>query len=287
MTNEDLPEAEKVRIASDFLLNSPPGEFNDVFNDVRMLLNNDTLLEKGCAPAVAQYNKDQFVPVKVEGADAPTLITPFNELPDGRFVDPKSKKVFKYDHLRKEAVDVHPAGAEIDEKLEPWRKALQNEVDAYIDEHFHRSGVGTVFTHNGSIILCMESHLFQPKNYWNGRWRSEWRIPGFDGKTATADVYGLVRIHVHYYEDGNVQLLSNKNVHLKVQLTGDREKSAKDILKAIFEAENAYQCAVQENYGTMAESTFKTLRRQLPITRSKLDWSKLQSYRIAQDISKE
>lgn len=92
-------------------------------------------------------------------------------------------------------------------------------MDAYIDEHFHRSGVGTVFTHNGSIILCMESHLFQPKNYWNGRWRSEWRIPGFDGKTATADVYGLVRIHVHYYEDGNVQLLSNKNVHLKVQLT--------------------------------------------------------------------
>lgn len=44
---------------------------------------------------------------------------------------------------------------------------------------------------------------------------------------------------------------------------------------------------MQENYGTMAESTFKTLRRQLPITRSKLDWSKLQSYRIAQDISKE
>jgi capping protein (actin filament) muscle Z-line, alpha len=53
------------------------------------------------------------------------LITQYNELPDGRFFDPKTKKVFRYDHLRKEASDFQPAHGEIEEKLEPWRKALQ------------------------------------------------------------------------------------------------------------------------------------------------------------------
>jgi capping protein (actin filament) muscle Z-line, alpha len=56
---------------SEFLIQSPPGEFNEVFNDVRTLLSDDTLLERGCLDAVKKYNKAQFVPVKVEGAEQP------------------------------------------------------------------------------------------------------------------------------------------------------------------------------------------------------------------------
>lgn len=73
--DENLLESDKkkIRISSQFLLQSPPGEFNEVFNDIRVLLNNDIFLEKGCAKAIVEYNKNQFVPVKVDGGEAPVI----------------------------------------------------------------------------------------------------------------------------------------------------------------------------------------------------------------------
>ena len=283
MSDIEAGDMEKVKIASLFLLQSPPGEFHEVFNDVRVLLNNDHLLERGCAKAISDYNKEQFIPVKIEGVEAPTLITQFNELQDGRFIDPKSRKVFKYDHLRKDATDIQPASVnDINEKPDSWRKALQNELDEYIQEHFSRTGVATVFVSKNSLVLCIESHQFQPKNYWNGRWRSEWHIPFYEH--GNHEITGKIRLQIHYYEDGNVQLISHKDLKIDVKVTNDMVSSAKEIVRLICEAETAYQSSIQESYNVMSDTTFKALRRQLPITRSKIDWIKLQSYRVVQDI---
>lgn len=275
--DEEISDKDKVKIVSDFILHAPPGEFNEVFNDVRVLLGNDTLLKEGASGAFAKYNQDQFTPCTLEGTGDKTLITAHGLQPDGRYLDPRSKQTFAFDHLRKEATALAPAPA--DEDAESLRAEFERVATEYTSEHYP-SGVCSVYAKKDTIIVCIEDHKFQPKNFWNGRWRSQWT---FNKRTGAAQ--GLLRVQVHYYEDGNVQLSSEKTVDIEVPVSDDAA-TAKKFVKMVTDAEQEYQSAISANYVTMSDTTFKALRRALPITRTKVEWTKILNYKLGKELAK-
>lgn len=114
-----------------------------------------------------------------------------------RFYDPRTKQSFKYDHLRKEASDYQPY--EPDTLAEPWRSALDIEALAYTANHY-RHGISSVFgrSQNGQITLniSIEDHQFQPKNFWNGRWRSQWHATFTPGSGSACELKGVLKAQV-------------------------------------------------------------------------------------------
>lgn len=111
----------------------------------------------------------------------------------------------------------------------------------------------------------------------NGRFRAIYTLTVNSSSTT---ISGQIKVDVHYYEDGNVALNTNKPVNLSVQSV-----DASAIISRIAAAERDYQEELNRAFVSTAEGVFKGLRRQLPITRQKVEWEKVGGYRLGQDIA--
>ncbi|ORY96121.1 F-actin capping protein alpha-1 subunit [Syncephalastrum racemosum] len=272
---------EKVRIASDFLLASPPGEVNDVFNDVRTLIDNDEALQEGILTALEQYNTEQLITVKLPGSDQEVIVSSHGKTNDDRYLDPRSKQTFRFDHMRLTASEVLADDSEKDSELDQLRSLLESEATKYVNDHYP-DGVCTVYASAQKLVIAIVDNKFNPSNYWNGRWRATW---SYD--TQSGGLEGVVQVNVHYYEDGNVQLNSQKKAEATVSSEGDQEKVVTAVVKEIAAAERKYQAALNDSYSDLAEDTFKGLRRTLPMTRNKLDWNKVLNYKIGSELAQK
>ncbi|KAL8936143.1 MAG: hypothetical protein Q9211_004325, partial [Gyalolechia sp. 1 TL-2023] len=89
--------------------------------------------------------------------------------------------------------------------------------------------------------------------------------------------------------DGNVRLTTRKDIK-EVQLddgsspgTGHSALAA-EVLRKVEGLERRYQEDLNRGFAALSEGEFKGLRRQLPVTRQKVEWEKVGGYRLGQDI---
>ena len=88
-------------------------------------------------------------------------------------------------------------------------------------------------------------------------------------------------MNVHYYEDGNVSLNNTKPVSISLPSISP----ADGVIRRIATVEREHQQELSEAFNRLAEGAFKGLRRQLPITRQKVEWEKVGGYRLGKAIS--
>jgi capping protein alpha len=159
--------------------------------------------------------------------------------------------------------------------LTPHSKSLTKSLSTHASEHYPRSSHGVYPTSSDNAVAILTvANKYSPTNYWNGRWRSSYIYTPSSGSLT-----GTISVDVHYYEDGNVRLQTKKDVSVNVGAG-----NASEAVKVIAKEEKRYQEDLNKAFASLSEGAFKALRRQLPITRQKIEWEKISGYRLGQDI---
>ncbi|KKY24401.1 putative f-actin-capping protein subunit alpha [Phaeomoniella chlamydospora] len=262
-------------IASAFIKGAPPGELGDVVADLKTLTSDSNLaLIQSLKPAFQSYNEDQLTTIKLPGSSQSVLISKYNRLGDGKYFDVESNSSWDFDHITQKASNVQSYTD--DSPNSDLIKSLSKSLSSYASEHYPAStyGVYPDSSSSGSIAILLVANKYSPNNFWNGRWRS---IYTFDPSSSTLS--GTLQVHIHYYEDGNVALTTNKPVSISVS-----SPSAPEILRKIAATEKQYQEELNKEFVKMNDSSFKALRRQLPVTRQKVEWEKVGGYKLGSDL---
>ncbi|KAL7053043.1 hypothetical protein AAHC03_026278 [Spirometra sp. Aus1] len=172
-------------------------------------------------------------------------------------------------------------------ELEPWRQALEDKLTAYITEKFPTGAVSVFapFSEKPSMIyIFIEGNI--RKQFSSGRWRSSWVIEfPKNYKGSNLNVTGDVKVQTHIFEQGNVQLMSSKKHAFEV-VAASPEALACDVTSKIAEFDTDYQTALGLSLDSLSSNAFKALRRQLPMTRAKVEWNKIAAYQVGAEISR-
>lgn len=280
--DEASPE-QKLAIARFFVLSSPPGQVDEVLADVAKLVGDESILTNDAILSMLrQYNTDHFT--QIEAGASKFLVTEYGKVGDDQFVDPSSGQVMVVDQRLRKA---SPNGSkqELSGAIAAKRAAIEKEMKTYL-ESMYKVGKATLAVYgsdDGKITVCISALNKKLSNFWSGGWRSRFTVDV--SSTGSKELTCHAKIHIHYFEEGNVQLNAVKDKTLTVNVSNDETASAKAIAGEISKWESDWQSNIEEMYVEMHSKTFKSMRRFLPKTRKPMDWNP-HFHSLASEINK-
>nr|GMD09431.1 F-actin-capping protein subunit alpha [Ipomoea batatas] len=294
----ELSVEQKVEIAKWFLLNSPAGEIQYVskVSDIRAVLNDENVYTMAAEEAFPLYNKSHLICLQLPDRTGDVLITSFGEISKNEYIDPRTANVAIVDHVKQVCKEVRPAS---DEELpsayvEDYRCALEAEATKYVSEAYPK-GVCAVYCTKGKdveeqgsnfeLVVVISAARHSPQNFCNGSWRSIWTAE-FKDELQMVEVRGRMQVGAHYFEEGNVQF-DAKHECKDTTLIQSPDDSALSLVHIIRQHETEYLNSLQKSYLNLSDTTFKDLRRKLPVTRTLFPWHNTMQFNLVKDISKE
>lgn len=211
----------------------------------------------------------------------------FENLPN--FIEQESKyKLIKdgyFDGDRLITEDVCDYNNNNDDELE---KELKGKLENYVKELYPETGKFLLRKVNeNEWKIHILGQKLKPKAFWSGHWHSTWTIEFKDETKFCFSIKGNVELIVHYHEEGTVQLSCSKEIPSRVDFKTESFPQAADkIYWKIKDSEDSIQLSLNEAYQQLSENIFKKLRRQLPVTRTKMDWAKFANYNLSNELKK-
>lgn len=274
---------------TELYLQSSPNEHALVLNDLRLLGPHDpqhALIQHlndtwAVTEVISEYDLNNNEAEK-EGSESNStesdavnvtktqmIVSRHNWVSDNLWYEPGTGDIYTVDP---ETLETFETGEKVEALVDEEKREA---IAAYAQKTLNpkSSSWGAYLTEDGMTLAFMGSRL-EPRNLWSGRWRSEWTLDG------NWELTGNILAFVHYFEEGNIQLRAEKNVKLPLQT----DTPIKSIISKIEETETAFQVALNEAYCGLQQDAFKRLRRQLPITRTKMDWSKIGAYGLGTEL---
>lgn len=255
-----------------FVMQSPPEEENEVFKALETIVGPEADIARFKPDHFRQLNLEKYIVVELPSSSSKMLITPYGEIDETHYFDPKTKQQITFDHATRTVENVE-AVEDTDSEFEPLRKAVEDALDTYVSSNYSDATYGVYHTvedgDKNLLAVCINSTQAKHSAMWGGRWKSTWLIELADGKCA---VDGKVEIEAHFYEAGNISFKCPKEFQATVNLQDDEKAFAKSVITVIQNSEAKLINEIDDCFVRLKDSTFKNLRRKLPISRTLINW---------------
>jgi len=278
MADDEYTPEQKARIARHFVTVAPHGEVQDLLKDLRKICDKNITNDAWVVDVMTEYNKKRFV--VCQGDSTKIICCPQGEVGANKYLSPDKKLICEIDPLKQKITSEKDGSSiAVSGEIESYRVAIAKQLKEYLSNHYEDGtnnpnstarGAGVVYASaEGQIAIVLAFTNINTNNYWTGGWQSEWTFNVSEQKTVQME--GRIRLNVHYYEDGNVQLNSTFNEKSEVDIS-NVETTAKAVINTVQTLETDFQQRLEKFYVQMHDSTFKSMRRMLPKTTSKMDW---------------
>jgi capping protein alpha len=253
-----------------------------ILSDVKKIVGDDLLPDSLAGSIAKTYNARNCKVVKSPDGN-PCILTDLAEIDSRTYFDPIKNEAFTVDHLSLSTVAAELPSSYNPSSKEAFRMLLQPAMSKYISEYYISDvAAANVLAKDAALILAIAGEKANLRNFWSGRWSSIWTLTIMD---STASLSGDVKIHVHYFEDGNLQLVSSKQVEPVDIAFKDAADLTTKVVEQIRTTESAIQNGLEGMYNGMNDETLKAMRRVLPITRTLMEWN-INSVRMIKQVRK-
>lgn len=259
----------EVQAAKFIVENTPIGLVSEI-NGYMKILNGNLESSSQFKELLQTYEEDHFKQVPL--AEDSLILSKFT----------KDKEGYYYDQTKQYKLLIGPL-TENFEKLEkikpnyPLQVLLDKKVNEYKEKYYtkDKTSHNVYFEEKGNnkwvVKILISSHIINLPNFQTGEWISYFFISS-SNNSEEYEFEGKTKIFTYYYEDNNTQFNLEEDIYDKITAKSNEDLSNK-VIEIIEKSENKIHEKLTVAFNVFQTEYARPLRRKLPITGMKMNWS--------------